>query len=337
MLTDISSGFQTSTTETVLFVAVLGFIILGLLAYQIFGSGGSGKKKTAKTKHWRSTPASAPARPRPRTRRDLIELGRMEKRTLSHLAWFLKDQRREDKLIEDDKLLVRVARQGIKEGIVTESEVLRLLHKLEVSADALETGDHATDTIPAGTELSISDRNLNIAAGNLESSAVQGLHVHLTKGHKELQTGSTVEVVAGGGAGLYRFHTSVLQRTGKDLLLQHTRHVERVQRRKYRRRAVRLPVEVRLPGQGGVQVATESLDVSVGGAALKNRRKKIATGARVELVIDAGGSSPVTVGGIALRTSRRGKTVHISFGTLDEQTRHRLFRKLVRLGAQGHR
>ncbi len=327
MLTDISSGFQSSTNETIGFIIVMAVIFVTLMGYQIYLSRTKGKPKK------KNTPAHEPVlKRRSQTRRDLIELSRSEQRVMDHLTWMLKDPSRQERLIDDDRLLVRVSRQAIREGIVTEAEVLRLLRKLEVDHEALSSGGKSSDTIPSGAEVSISDRNLNVAAGTLLLTADSGLRVRLEKGHRSMQPGTAVEVVCGGGDGLFRFHSAILQRSGKEVLLQHSRHVETVQRRKFRRRDLEVPVEITLPGIDERPIQSKSQDLSIGGAALKNPKKRIMTGSMVRLIIDTGSSSPVEISGTVVRSSRRNKTIHVRFENVTDDTRHRLFRKLLRLG-----
>jgi hypothetical protein len=324
---DISSGFQTSTTETYIFLGLLGVFFIALFFYQLYRQHAN--RRAAEERKKNPPKPILPTHSRPR--RDLINLSTREQRTLDHLAWFLKDPGKPEKLIDDDHLIVRAARKGIREGIVTEAEVLRLLNKLEVNSEALTAGGKNSASIPTGAEVSISDRNLNMAVGELLLSGDEGMQVRIEKGNRVFAIKTPVEVVCNSQDGMYRFHSAVLRSDGKQILLQHSRYVEHVQRRKYRRREVELPVEVMIPGISSKPLKTKTFDISIGGAAIKNPRKKIGTGTRVDCTVDSDGAAPITVPGTALRTSRRGKIVHVSFGPVDEKTRHRLFRKLIRL------
>jgi len=324
---DISSGFQTSTTETYIFLGLVAVLFGALFLYQLYRRYANRKNREERKKN----PPQPVLRSYARPRRDLITLSNREQRTLDHLSWFLKDPGKQEKLIDDDHLLLRAARRGIREGIVQEAEVLRLLNKLEVNSEALTSGSKDSGVIPTGAEVSISDRNLNMAVGELLLSSEKGLQVRIEKGTRSFGQNTPVEVVCNSGDGMYRFHSAVLHTDGKQIALQHSRHVEHVQRRKYRRRSVELPVEIMIPGVSQKPLKTRTYDVSIGGAAIKNPRKKIRTGTRVDCTIDAGEAAPITVPGTALRTSKRGKIVHVSFGPVDEKTRHRLFRKLIRI------
>lgn len=328
---DISSGFQTSSTETFIFLGVIAVIFIALFFYQLYRNYANRKAKEERKKN--PPQPILPTHSHPR--RDLITLSSREQRTLDHLAWFLKDPSKQDKLIDDDHLLLKAARRGIREGIVQEAEVLRLLNKLEVNSEPLSAGGANSASIPTSSEVSISDRNLNMAVGELLLSGEKGLQVRIDKGNRSFPLKTPVEVVCNGPEGMYRFHSAVLHTDGKQILLQHSRHVEHVQRRKYKRRAVELPVEIMIPGVSQKALKTKTHDISIGGAAVKNPRKKISTGSRVDCTIDSEGAAPIVVPGTAIRTSKRGKIVHISFGPIDEKTRHRLFRKLIRFHSSG--
>ncbi len=329
MPTDFSRGFQTSQTETILFLIVVGIVFVLLVAYQIHRAGSQKKRR-------KSSPSKTPIlRSYNRARRDMIALSMREQRTLDHLAWFLKDPARSDRLRDDERLLIRAARKGLREGIVQEPEVIQLLRRLEVSGDVLNAFDKTSQHISTHSEISISDRNLAIATGEVLLSDERGLRVVLEKGHRAISVGSAVEVVCHNAEGMYRFHSQVLSKEGKRVLLKHSNHVGHVQRRRYRRRKVERAVEITIPGIAQKPLVSRTYDLSIGGGALKNPRKRIAVGTNIDCVIDAGSAAPIIVPGLVLRTSRRGKVLHVHFGPMDEQTRHRLFRKLIQIGEKG--
>lgn len=329
MLGDISSGFSTTTSETYIFLALIAGIVVVLVLYQLYRR----HTQTQARKKRQKDPPEPLLRSYSHSRRDLIHLSSREQRTLDHLAWFLKDPGNQGKLIDDDTMLLKAARRGIREGIVTEVEVLRLLNKLEIDSEVLTGTGRSSSSIPTGSEVSISDRNLNMAVGELLLGSDRGLSVRVEKGHTSFPVETPVEVVCNSSDGMYQFHSVVKHVEDKQLVLQHSRHVEHVQRRKYRRRETELPVLISIPGVSLKPIRSRTTDISIGGAAIKNPRKKIITGTRLDCTVDADSATPITVPGTALRTSKRGKVVHVSFGPLDDKTRHRLFRKLIRLGS----
>ena len=324
---DISSGFHTSSTETFIFLGVIVLIFVALFSNQLFRNYAKRKAKGVRKKDLPPPILHTYTQPR----RNAISLSSREQRTLDHMSWFLKDPTKREKLMDDDQLLLKAARRGIKEGIISETEALRLLNRLEVNGEALNVGRADSVSIPTGSEVSISDRVLNMAVGELLHSGKNSFTVLLDKGNRAFAHNTPVEVVCNGPEGMYRFHSAVMHTDGKQILLQHSRHVEHVQRRKYRRRSVELPTEIMVPGLSQKAIRTKTLDISIGGAALKNPRRKMGVGTRVDCTVDSDGATPIIVRGTVLRTSKRGKIVHVVFGPIDEKTRHRLFRKLIRI------
>lgn len=325
MPSDFSAGFQTSTTEVVIFLALLGFMVLGLIVYAIRQRLRRGAKRT---------PTAAPVlRSSGRRRFEQLDLSSRDRRVYDHLVWFLKDPSRPEKLLEDEALLLRIARQSIREGIATEPEVIRLLSRLEVDTSQLRHGQKSTHSIPIHAEVSIADRELHTAVGEILSIDARGLHVHCDKGHRRMAAGNPVEVLSNSGEGLFRFQSVIGTRRGKELLLHHSNHVETIQRRQYRRRYASLPVAITMPGVDTPPLSTETVDLSIGGVAVRNPRKRLDIGTIVNVTLDAEGAAPLMLQGTVLRTTSRNRIAHIVFGRMEDAQRHRLFRRLLRLGA----
>jgi ribosomal protein L35AE/L33A len=336
---EISRGFQTSPTETILFVSIVGALILAFVVYQLRmnrGSKSPQRKKSGKSASAGGTTADespAPGRTGNR-KRDDIELSRGQHQTLERLAWFLKDPKQKDRLLHDERLLERVARQAVREGIVERADASGLLRKLGIDSRGLTTTTGSSSDLPIGTEVSFSDEEARVASGKVVSGHRGELRVQIEKNPGSVKTGSRVEVLAESKDGLYRFDSLITGRDGKDFLLQHTNRMQHVQRRQYRRRKVDIPVDVRLPGIDERTLSTRTHDVSVGGAAIRNPRKRLSTGSRVECVFETDRPTPVSVQGTVVRTSRRSKIAHVSFGPIDEKTKHRVFRLVIRAVAR---
>lgn len=325
----ISSGFQTSSDEIVIFLMLLGFIVIGLIVAQIF------RRKAAKEAAQRR--AQSPKKPILRSyshpSRNEPNLAPKEQATLDHLAWFLKDPSKSSKLLHDDSLLLRIARQGIREGVVNEAEVLRLLRRLRLDTTQLNHRNQSdTRMIATGAEVSISTPAMAMGTGELLLSNDSSIQLRIDKGASNFKAGDQVDVVCYSGEGMHQFHTAVISVKGKNVFLRHTQHVRHAQRRKYRRRNATMPVQISMPGIHGKPLSSTTLDLSIGGAAVKNPRKKLAVGAFIECAFEAGGSAPLVINGTVVRLSKRRKVAHISFAQMDDKTRHRLFRRLIRSG-----
>lgn len=324
---DFSSGFSTSSSEIVLFIGVLAFIVLVVIVSQIQRS--RSKNKPKKRKNSSSVPVLKPIRSR---RADLVSLNSAEQKIVEHLAWFLKDQRRTDRLLEDDRLLLRAARQGIREGIVPELAVVRLLNRLDVDTSQLGRGAKTSTSIPVGSEVSISDSEMNLAVGTLLLSGETAMIVRLDTSRHKLDPGKSVEVLCNSPDGMFRFQSSVIARDNKQLSIRQSFRVENIQRRKFRRRNVERVCEIRIAGASRESITTQTIDISLGGSAIRNPHKKLTTGIPVQFILDSNTRAPLAFSGTVVRLSQRNKVAHIRFNKMGEELRHRLFRRVLVAG-----
>ncbi|TVR69753.1 MAG: hypothetical protein EA427_07100, partial [Spirochaetaceae bacterium] len=290
----ISSGFQTSSNEVLIFLMLLGLIVAGLLVAQV-----ARRRTNAKMARKR---AESPKKPILRSyshpSRNEPVLAPKEQSTLDHLAWMLKDPSRSDKLLQDDALLLRTARQGIREGLVTEMEAMRLLRRLQIDVTALNQKQAAASSaIPTGAEVSLSSPAMAMGTGELLLSTESALQLRIDKGANHFKAGDPVDVICHSEAGMHQFHTSVIAVKGKNLSLRHTPHVRHAQRRRFRRREIGLPLQITLPGTGIRPLSSATVDLSIGGMALKNPKKRLTEGAYIECSIDSRGASPLIIKG----------------------------------------
>jgi hypothetical protein len=322
-----SSGFQTSQVEVIIFLGILGAILLSLAIGQIIRV-----RRKDKPRKRQGPPREPVLRSHSTPRVDRVELGVREQQTLDKLAWFLKDPSRSEDLLQDHSLLVKVGRRALREGVAQELEIIRLLRRVGADPAPLKSAPHTTYTVPAGAEASLSTPAMAMGTGVIQISEPAGLQILVSKGENNFNPGDPVDAVCYAPQGMYQFHTSVIGRTGKHLLLNHTNHVRFAQRRKYRRREIAMTVTITMPGINHKPLTGVTQDLSIGGAAITNPRKKLGIGAYVELAIEAGTAAPLVARGTVVRLSRRKKTAHVSFSGLDEKTRHRLFRRLIQAG-----
>ncbi len=322
-----SSGFQTSQAEIILFSVLFGLILVGLVVGQIMRS-----RTAAKAARTRKPPREPVLRRTSQPRREHVQLGYKEQQTLDRLAWFLKDPSKADTLLDDHAALLKVSRRGIREGVVKELDVHRLARRVGADTSALRIAGHSTQTIPTGAEVSISTAAMAMGNGVVQLSSEAGVQVRFTKGEGNFSAGEAVDVVCYSSEGMYQFHTTMLSVTGKNALLRHTPHVQYAQRRTYRRREIEMPVRIRMPGIDHKPLDAVTVDMSIGGAAVTNRKKQLGLGAFVELSIEIGSAAPLVVQGTVVRLSKRNKVAHVSFSGMDQQVRHRLFRRLIRAG-----
>jgi c-di-GMP-binding flagellar brake protein YcgR len=323
-LYDFSSGFETSSTELYLFLGIVGALILILLLAQL--------RKPKPKKRVITKPPVLKRRPPETHFREELVLSPRESRALERLSWCLIDPKNKDQLLENQSLFLRSARRALREGMVTEADLFRLTERMGVNLNTLRANRHSSTSVPVGAQASVADREMHMATGEVLLSDDQTLRVKIQKGHSSFNRGNQVELVCNGEEGMYRFFTTVKAQEGKVLALEHSNHVEHVQRRRYRRRRVQLPVELSLRAINDRALQSKTVDLSVGGAAVRNPKKRYVTGSEVEITLSTPSGSPMALPATVVRTSKRNKVLHLRFGKLDDRQQHRLFRMLFTIG-----
>ncbi|WP_018527458.1 PilZ domain-containing protein [Alkalispirochaeta alkalica] len=320
---DISSGFQTSPIEVITFLVIIGIITVALIVTQLLN-----RREARQRARRRAAAHKAPilrsrsAAPRP-------TLPPKHQNVLDRLAWFLKNPNRITALLEDPEKMLLLAKKGLQEGVVQEKEIRSLLRYLGVDPEQLFSRSLLTSTIPPGSEVSVSTADLSVASGVFVSNRRDGLLLRIDRGGQKFRTGLPLEIVCYSADGMHQFHSTLLRKKGKHLLVSHSRHVRHAQRRRYRRHEIEIPIRIGTPGFRGAPLETVSVDMSIGGVAVRNPKKKLVLGALVECTLEAGSTPPLVVTGTVVRLSRRKTRAHISFSAMNDRTRHRLFRRLI--------
>lgn len=317
---DFSAGFQTSTTETIIFASILALIVIVLIVGRLV----------------RPKPKPKKLPPNVRRRVDVgkerVELNEKDQYIVRRLAWVLKNPRNMNQLLDDHALFRRAAHKAIREGIVSEQEILQFTRRLDIDSTGLTASVHSTRSIVKGATISISDGETAVIHGDLEGMDETSLHINLQRNARGFPSGTTVEVVAVGPNGMHRFRSRILRHEKKEIRLVHIDQVNFTQRRKFRRRRTEVPVDISPAGMSDIMKKTKTEDISVGGAALINPRKQFNTGDRVTCSFHIGKSRIVESVAVVVRTSRRNKLLHVQFSQLDEKSQFNIFRFVYTAG-----
>ena len=312
----LSSLFDANSVEILLLLTMTVVVVVLLATFQA--------KKPKPKPRLKPAPTSKPSRPRGAA--DIPGLSAFDRDVLGRLAWILKSPGNIHKIARDEDAFLRAARIALAEGIATLDELRTLARHLGFDANRVGTGGLSTLKLGQGLEISVADNAMNSGAGELTTNHPSALKVRLRSGQTSFKPGKAVDVIAKGRDGLYRFETTVQAHDGRKLLLDHTSDLERVQRRKHRRRELRLPVAVR---QGGNTRQTRTVDISIGGAAVKNPQRKLGPGQRVRCDFSFSEKQPITMSATVVRTSRNGSIAHLRFEQVQDAARHRLFRSIM--------
>jgi c-di-GMP-binding flagellar brake protein YcgR len=153
-----------------------------------------------------------------------------------------------------------------------------------------------------------------------------------TKKKVVFPAGSPLFVVYHCAAGVFSFHTILLNQDKKLLRLRHSETLVRRQRRQYYRAATSLPVSVRSTDGSGRPVITRFTDLGGNGASLENPGKKYSPGDEVDLTFQPDRKESVSVTGTVLRLSRDDSVMHLEFKRIRETDRDRIYRMLFNPG-----
>ena len=253
------------------------------------------------------------------------ELTVQDERVLSRLGWLLRNPLDYMRLLRDHALFLRAARQAIKEGILGEAEILRLARNARIPVRNIRDGQMTTRRLRLGSEISIIDPVSHLqVTGNVVSAHTDRLQVRVRRSGLSVRRGTNVDVLCNTSHGVYRFTTKIHERVGNILYMVHTDAVSLAQRRNHRRHAVSLPVSLR--DEGGSTFQTNTVEISLSGAAIRNPQRTFYPGSPIELMFSTNG---VRVQGLTKRTSRGGRVIHVKFGKTTEVNRRKLFRMIM--------
>lgn len=167
--------------------------------------------------------------------------------------------------------------------------------------------------------------------------------VTLDEEWKPIREGARVRVLYRSRSGVYSFLTTVLARRGRMVALRHSEQLGRSQRRRYFRRALRLPAEYALKSWNDFE-PTVTRDLGGGGASIElTEATRVAKGEKVWLRFrqfaptEPAGEGPrkrepnprfTTAICTVVRTSENGRVAHLDFTSIHERLRDRIIERL---------
>ncbi len=255
-----------------------------------------------------------------------IVLSLYHEQLLDRLGWLFRSPAQHHRLLSDENLFLKAARQAMKEGLVDEPDLLALAQAAGFSIKRINPDHMSTLKIPAGVEVSVADEQMNSGAGSIITNHPDALRLRLKLGRTTYQKGTMLDVVCNSNRGLYRFSAVVTGVQGKTLDVGHTDRIEHVQRRRHQRHGIEIPVDIRR--SDGSTVTAKTIDLSIGGVAARNPGREFTAGNRLHLSLGLNGSA-VKVPAMVIRVSRGGRIMHLRFERPDENIRHRIFRAIM--------
>lgn len=317
---DFSAGFQTSPAQIAILIGILALLGLVLIIPLFVGEPKRKRRDSA-------PPMIRLDHPRVR-----ITLSESEEATLARIGWYVKDKGKRARLMSDHHLLRQAAKRALRDGTIGEQETVRLCRTLGVDSTPLFSRWTSTASIGIGSMVTVSDVEAHVAAGAVLLCDESGLRIKLDKGRTQFGAGRTVDALCVTDTGIYRFSTTVIGQDGRVLNLKHTTNVTRAQRRRYRRLRMQLRAEVAMMGLNQAPLKAKTLDISGGGAALTNPKKRFTPSSQVACTLLTPNHGQLPLTGTVVRTSKRNRVMHVRFFGIDDAKRHELFALLYQVG-----
>lgn len=323
-MNDFSADFSTSTDEIILFVVLSAVLGIALLIGRLVQVNARRQRQTSKrgTKSIRTTSLQQ--------RCEQLGLTKSDHSTLERLAWLLKNPDNPQALTNNTSLFVKAARKAIVEGIVEPRAAHQLARRLSVPCDELDSASRPSE-IPIGTSVLLTVNQLKEATGKLVAAGKQWLRVKLEHGKRFISDHSHVELRFKARHGLYYLLSIVETKKNNEVVLRRASPLKYIQRRRHVRRKVSLPVVFQRSSSPDTARRTQTQDLSIGGASLKNPSRTLRVGDQVKCKLMTTRDQPIVVQGAVLRTSCHRRVAHVEFSEISETTEQRLFRALLAL------
>ncbi|MBN1837611.1 MAG: PilZ domain-containing protein [Spirochaetales bacterium] len=232
------------------------------------------------------------------------------------------------------------AARAEERGSLEEMTLSALRLKLDFGAGNPEEAPGSSAELGPGTPVIIVQKGRPSIRGRVAESesdsegelASQSLVVELDTGTEPPTVGVPVSVYFHNPAGVFVFASYARRLVKNRIHLDHSDVVRPSQRRRYYRKAVKLPVYVMLRDKLEEPVRSAILDLSGGGASLENPGMSVTAGDELALSFSPGGER-FTVPARVIRLSASGRVMHVQFLRLSESARDRLIGSLFK--AQG--
>lgn len=243
---------------------------------------------------------------------------------LDQLALYLKIPDEKNTLIENQYTFNSCAKQLLIEQNIPQNQLATLRQKLGFKRHDPEQIPGASTDLSEGTSVLIVQRGGKKCPGMLVKSDPDALYIEATKGYLSPGSGSSIRVYFQKPTGLFYFPTQVNKSVRGIIKVNHSENIKRLQRRKFYRKKLRMPVYVKHSGAKERPARSTFLDLGGGGASLMNVKNAFNEGDDLLLSFFPMKDMPMTLTASVLRVSNEGKTLHVDFGLIPEPSRDRI-------------
>jgi hypothetical protein len=247
-------------------------------------------------------------------------------------AFYRPPEKRYMVLVEELEFEDCVLRAG-ERATLEEITLSALRLKLDFGAGKPSEIPASSSVLAAGTPLIMVQKGRSSIRGKVGEREEGALRVSLGPGVEPPTLGVPISVYFNTPAGMFVFATFARQLVDTDIYLDHSEVIRPTQRRKHYRKSIKLPVYIMLRDKLEEPIRSSIVDLSGGGASLRNPDMNVSPGDDLALSFSPGGER-FTVPARVVRLSTDGRIIHVQFQRLSEAARDRLIGSLFKAKEQ---
>jgi hypothetical protein len=251
---------------------------------------------------------------------------------LQTLAKHAPDQLRRQELLTVPRVFQAALERAKQTEQLDEGEVAALRVALGFSTQDAERTVYSTVELAPQTPLIIEQEKVRRFRATTQSVESTGIMIVTEDGEVPPAPGSALQVYFKREAGIFTFPSRVLALEGSRARIAHSESIGRYQKRKYYRRKLAIPVQVRVAGSEEKPTQYRFLDLGGGGASIVNPELRFRPGDDIEITFTPGTEEPIELVGEVVRLSEAGKVMHVAFGPIREAMRDRIIGYILNAG-----
>jgi hypothetical protein len=256
------------------------------------------------------------------------ELTPTEEEAIAQLSAYLNRPERKYVLLESQSMFNAAAGPALRDGRVSEGTLSALRVKLNYTDQPTNKPPHSTADLPVGASVLVGKKKVRTIKAHVLEPTETSFRLQTDFEERPFVFGTLVRVIYQNNIGIFAFDCAVEGFEEGVLSLTHDEEPKRVQRRKYYRAELHLPVHVRPTGRDERARESEFLDIGGGGASLKNPDNAFRAGDHVELSFHPYSRETLRVQASVVRTSEDDTVLHVRFEQMRESMRDKIYRML---------
>lgn len=257
-----------------------------------------------------------------------LALDRNDHQLIKRMAAFLPFPKQKYRIMVNTQIFDTCARRLAAKKQVDESDLRNLRKKLGFLTSAEGILPVSSLDLPIDLPVLLVQKGKPSLHGSVVSNTKTSLGIMVDDDSASRLIKAPINVYFQNRAGFFTFTSQVTGRDDLVILLNHSERIKRYQRRRYSRKRVQLPVFVRPSHRDSRALKSTIVDLSGGGASLRNPGQRFQVEQKIELSFVPRGER-FHVSAQVVRVSRGGDLMHVEFHALNGTERDRIVRAIL--------